>query len=235
MRSGLLFNQIGIMIEFLTIIPARKNSKRVKRKNLYLIKKKELILYSFEHAIKTNRKKNIIVNTDDEKIIKLSSKYNLNYLKRPKKLSGDKISTEKVIKHTLIKLFGRKYHKKVKNIILLQPTSPLRTVKNIKESIKKFKDKKYDSLFSGYLSKKFIWSNSNRLKSISYNYKKRQRTQVMKNLIFENGAIFIFSSKGFYKNENRLFGKIGFYEMSEDQSLDLDYLRDFKLLNKILN
>ena len=54
----------------------------------------------------------------------------------------------------------------------------------------------------------------------------------MKNLIFENGAIFIFSSKGFYKNENRLFGKIGFYEMSEDQSLDLDYLRDFKLLNK---
>lgn len=223
------------MIDFLTIIPARKNSKRIKRKNICLIKNKELIVYSFEHAIKTNKKKNIIINTDDEKIIKLSKKYNLNYLKRPKKLSGDKISSERIISHTLTSLFGRMYFKKVKNIILLQPTSPLRTIKNIKDAIKKFKRKKYDSLFSGYLSKKFIWSDIKKLKSISYNYKKRQRTQDMKNLIFENGAIFIFSSKGFYKNGNRLFGKIGFYEMNEDQSLDLDDLKDLKLLNKILS
>ena len=223
------------MIDFLTIIPARKNSKRIKRKNICLIKNKELIVYSFEHAIKTNKKKNIIINTDDEKIIKLSKKYNLNYLKRPKKLSGDKISSERIISHTLISLFGKMYFKKVKNIILLQPTSPLRTIKNIKDAIKKFKGEKYDSLFSGYLSKKFIWSDINKLKSISYNYKKRQRTQDMKNLIFENGAIFIFNSKGFYKNGNRLFGKIGFYEMNEDQSLDLDDLKDLKLLNKILN
>ena len=100
------------MIDFLTIIPARKNSKRIKRKNICLIKNKELIVYSFEHAIKTNNKKNIIINTDDEKIIKLSKKYNLNYLKRPKKLSGDKVSTEKVIRHTLISLFGTMYFKK---------------------------------------------------------------------------------------------------------------------------
>ena len=56
------------------------------------------------------------------------------------------------------------YFKKVKNIILLQPTSPLRTIKNIKDAIKKFKNEKYDSLFSGYLSKKFIWSDINKIK-----------------------------------------------------------------------
>ena len=92
------------MIDFLTIIPARRNSKRVKRKNTVLVKKKELILYTFDHAIKTNNKKNIIVNTDDEKIIKLSKKNNLKYLKRPKKLSGDKISTESIIHHTLVSI-----------------------------------------------------------------------------------------------------------------------------------
>ena len=223
------------MIDFLTIIPARRNSKRVKRKNTVLVKKKELILYTFDHAIKTNNKKNIIVNTDDEKIIKLSKKNNLKYLKRPKKLSGDTISTESIIHHTLVSIFGKKYFKKVKNIILLQPTSPLRTIKNINEAKNKFKKMKYDSLFSAHISKKFIWSNSLNLKSISYNYKKRQRTQNMKNLIFENGAIFIFSSKGFYKNNNRLFGKIGFYEMKEDQSIDLDNYDDFKILNKLIS
>jgi CMP-N,N'-diacetyllegionaminic acid synthase len=222
------------MLDFLTIIPARRNSKRVKRKNTFLIKKKELILYSFDHAISTNNKRNIIINTDDEKIIRLSKKYDLSYLKRPKKLSGSKISTEKIISHTLTNLFGKRYFEKVKNVILLQPTSPLRTVKNIKEAKKKFIDNKYDSLFSGYLSKEFIWVYEKKLKSLSYDYRNRKRTQDMKDLIFENGAIFIFSTKGFYKFQNRLFGKIGFFEMKERQSLDLDTKQDFNLLNKII-
>ena len=119
------------MIEYLTIIPARKNSKRIKRKNIVLIKKKELITYTFKHAIGSNYKKNIIVNTDDEKIIKLSKKYDLNFLERPKRLSSSNTSTEDVISHTLKTLYGKSYFKKVKNVILLQPTSPLRTIKNV--------------------------------------------------------------------------------------------------------
>ena len=51
------------MIEYLTIIPARKNSKRVKRKNITLVKKKELITYTFKHAIGSNHRKNIIRGT----------------------------------------------------------------------------------------------------------------------------------------------------------------------------
>ncbi len=223
------------MIEYLTIIPARKNSKRVKRKNIVLIKKKELITYTFKHAIGSNLKKNIIVNTDDKKIIKLSKQYNLSFLERPRQLSGSNISTEKVINHTLKSLYGKNYYKKVKNVILLQPTSPLRTIKNINKAKRIFKKGKYDSLFSGFLSKKFIWTVNKKLKSISYNFKKRKRTQDMQNLIFENGAIFIFSTEGFYKNKNRLFGRIGFCEMEEKQSIDLDTKKDFNLLKKIIN
>jgi CMP-N,N'-diacetyllegionaminic acid synthase len=55
----------------------------------------------------------------------------LQYLIRPKKLSGSNATTESVIEHTLQLKFGKKYYTKVKNIILLQPTSPLRTIKNI--------------------------------------------------------------------------------------------------------
>ena len=56
----------------------------------------------------------------------------------------------------------------------------------------------------------------------------------MQNLIFENGAIFIFDTKGFYINKNRLFGKIGFFEMEERQSVDLDTKKDLSLLKKII-
>ena len=223
-----------ILIEYLTIIPARKNSKRIKRKNIVLIKKKELITYTFKHAIGSNYKKNIVVNTDDEKIIKLSKQYNLNFLERPKRLSGSNTSTEDVVNHTLKTLFGKSYFKKVKNVILLQPTSPLRTIKNVNQAKRKFKKGNYDSLFSGFLSKKFIWTGQKKLKSISYNFKRRRRTQDMQNLIFENGAIFIFNTRGFYIYKNRLFGKIGFFEMEERQSVDLDTNKDLSLLKKIM-
>ena len=61
-----------------------------------------------------------------------------------------------------------------------------------------------------------------------------RRTQDMQNLIFENGAIFIFNTRGFYINKNRLFGKIGFFEMEERQSVDLDTKKDLSLLKKII-
>ena len=41
--------------------------------------------------------------------------------------------------------------------------------------------------------------------------------------------------KGFYKNKNRLFGRIGFFEMEERQSIDLDTKKDLNLLKKIIN
>lgn len=222
------------MIDYLTVIPARKNSKRIKRKNIVLIKNKELIRYTIEQAIKSNLKKNIIVSSDDDRVIKISKEYKVDNLVRSKKLSSDKATTESVIEDILIKKFGKNYTKFVKNIILLQPTSPLRKIKDIKDAIKLYVKGKFDSLFSAYSSKEFIWKNLKNPKSISYDYKKRLRTQNMEKLIFENGAIFIFKVKGFKKFQNRLFGKIGVYIMKKHQSADIDVPEDINYINKLI-
>ena len=63
------------LIDYLTIIPARKNSKRIKRKNIVLIKRKELIRYTIEQATGSNLRKNVIVSSDDDRVIKISKKY----------------------------------------------------------------------------------------------------------------------------------------------------------------
>ena len=55
----------------------------------------------------------------------------------------------------------------------------------------------------------------------------------MDELIFENGAIYIFSAKGFIKFNNRLFGKIGIYEMSKICSFQIDDLIDVKIINSL--
>ena len=57
----------------------------------------------------------------------------------------------------------------------------------------------------------------------------------MKNIIIENGAIFIFSYNGFMKNKNRLYGKIGTFMMSVKNSLDLDENYDLISLKALMN
>ena len=73
-------------MKFISVIPARKNSKGIKNKNIFKINKKPMIEYSFIQAKKSNLKLNFVV-TDSEKIKKLSKKYSINseYV-RPKKL-----------------------------------------------------------------------------------------------------------------------------------------------------
>ena len=46
-------------------------------------------------------------------------------------------------------------------IFLIQATSPLLLEKDILNSYKKFKKEKLDTLFTSYLSKKFVWQKKN--------------------------------------------------------------------------
>jgi CMP-N,N'-diacetyllegionaminic acid synthase len=222
------------MLNYIAIIPARKNSQRIKNKNTIKIKNKTLICYTIDAAKKVKKINKIIVSTDDRKIIKLSIKKNISFFLRPKNISNSKTSMEKTIVFTLINIFGNKFYNKVKNVVLLQPTSPLRTHIDINKAIHIFEKKKYDSLFSAYKEKKFIWRYNKKLFSISYNYKFRENTQNMKNLIFENGAIYIFDAKKFATFKNRLFNKIGVYFMKKNKSLDLDDKEDLRILKKII-
>ena len=65
----------------IVVIPARKNSKRIKGKNLRILNGKPLISHSIEYALKYIDKKNIWVNTDDQLVIDLAKKYNISYSK----------------------------------------------------------------------------------------------------------------------------------------------------------
>ena len=222
------------MIEYVAVIPARKGSIRIKNKNILKIKKKEIIKYTIEAAKKIKKIKKIIVTTNDNKVIELCKKEKLEYFIRPDYISKSETSMEKTLLFTLTKTFGRKFYNKIKNVILLQPTSPLRNHLDIDKSIKIFKKKKYDSLFSAYKEKSFIWKYNKRLISFSYNHKFRKNTQKMTDTIFENGAIYIFNAKKFARFKNRLFGKIGIYFMSKIKSLDLDEKIDLMILKQTI-
>lgn len=216
---------------FICLILARKGSKRIKNKNLVKINGKPLIEYTLKAITKIMSLNNIFISTNDEKIVKIAKNHNINFIKRPARLCGDRSSSEDGILHA-IKIIMKE--RKIEHIIFLQPTSPLRDSKDIIECIKKYKKKKLDSIFSAYLAKPFIWVKTKKLKSLTFNYKKRERSQNIKNLIIENGAIFIFNVKKFLKSKNRMFGKFDYSEMEEFKSFDIDNFQDLKIVRKLL-
>ena len=107
------------------IIPARKESIGIKNKNIKLLKQKPLIFHTIDHAIKSKRITKILVNTNDDRIIKkVKKKYadKVEIFKRPNFLSKSDSSAIDVYIHCISKLNGN--GNSVKNFCVLLPTSP---------------------------------------------------------------------------------------------------------------
>ena len=98
--------------------------------------------------LKNQKKFDILVSTDSDKIKKLALKNKFYFLgSRPKILSGDRVETKDVLKYELKKIEKLK-KKKYKNILLLQATCPFRNPKKIFFALKKVNTKMFDSVIS---------------------------------------------------------------------------------------
>ena len=76
------------------LIPARGGSKRLKNKNIKMLKKKPLVWYSINFAKKI-KKAHILLSTDSKKIYKICSKFIKVEDLRPKSLANDLTTTFK--------------------------------------------------------------------------------------------------------------------------------------------
>jgi CMP-N-acetylneuraminic acid synthetase len=120
-------------MKILGLIPARGGSKGVKRKNIRLVDGSPLIHYTIKAAQQSNCLTHILVDTDDAEIAETAMTTGVEVLKRPAELAQDSSSIVDVAKRII-------EHFKKQNIlfdilVLLQPTSPIRTGKNIDEAI----------------------------------------------------------------------------------------------------
>lgn len=127
-------------MKILGIVLARKNSKRLPNKNIKLLHGKPLIGYTIDAAIESGLIDTLVVSTDDENVKKICHKYNkridrkIKIIDRPSCLATDKATSEDCILHIM------DYADKHDYIMLLQPTSPLRTALDIKRFIKSNSD-----------------------------------------------------------------------------------------------
>ena len=132
----------------LAIVIARGGSKGIKLKNLRKINNKTLIWHVGNIIKKIKYLDKAIISTDHYKIAKEAIKAGIEVpFSRPKKIAGDKISDVAVLRHALSKI--EKIDKKKYNIVLmLQPTSPIRTISQINNCLKILIENNADSVWT---------------------------------------------------------------------------------------
>ena len=222
------------MNKVLGIVPARRGSKGIKRKNLVEINGKPLIEYTLEEIAKSKIINEFIISTDSKTIHNISKKYNaiFNGL-RPTDLSEDNALTIDVVKYELKKL--GKNLQNYSHVMLLQPTCPLRTYKNIDESIEKLFNSKGRSLISvvqltsyhPLRMKKIL--NGKLFNYIDTGFEDMRPRQKLPKVYIRNGSIYLANIEDVLSLSTFSAPDCIPYEMGEDESVNIDSESDLLL------
>lgn len=220
----------------IVLIPARGGSKGVPRKNIKLLSGKPLIHYTIAAAQEVFDDNLICISTDDEEIRTISQELGVVVpFLRPKELAVDTAGTYEVLLHAISYYESQDYFPDT--LILLQPTSPFRTGKHIKEalllyedsidmvvSVKETKSNPYYILFeeddNGFLKK-----------SKESSFIRRQDCPKVWEF---NGAIYVINIATLKKKSIHEFERIIKYEMSEFSSHDIDTFFDWKVAEMLV-
>jgi len=122
----------------LGLIPARGGSKGIKKKNIRHLLGKPLISYTVECAHACSFIDKVVVSTDDSEIAEISREWGAEVpFIRPPELAKDDTPMLPVMQHA-VESVEAIYRERVNILILLDPTSPLRKVKDVEEALSLF-------------------------------------------------------------------------------------------------
>lgn len=225
------------MLRFLAIIPARGGSKGIPHKNMYKLGDQPLIVYTLQAALQAKYISSVFVSSDDNMILDIAQSYGVNTLKRPKDLASDSALTEPVIEHVITNIpnFIQCYD----YIVLLQPTSPLRTANHIDEAIDFLLQSDASALISvkevdNKFLKSFIINGNKFLQPVSNPLYPFSRRQDLPLLYMPNGAIYIVKAEEFLQTKKLYTSKTLPYIMDSMSSLDIDTLDDINKCEEYL-
>jgi N-acylneuraminate cytidylyltransferase len=218
--------------ETLAIIPARGGSKRVPRKNLYVLEGRPLLVHSIEHALAAAEVDAVCVSTEDPEIGAVAEQAGAEVVLRPVELAGDSATSESALLHALDSRPGGDPDL----IVFLQATSPVRTGADIDAAVRHLREQGADSLFSACRDHGLLWTDtSDGPQPQNYEPATRRREQDMDPQYRENGSIYVLRPQILRESGVRLGGKIALHEMDSWSSIQIDTPEDVDLAAWVLS
>ncbi|MFA6224292.1 MAG: acylneuraminate cytidylyltransferase family protein [Desulfomonilaceae bacterium] len=218
--------------KFLAVIPARGGSKGVPRKNIREIAGKPLIAYTIEAARYSRYLDKIIVSSEDEEILNVAKEWGAEILVRPAELAQDDTPGIEPVLHAIGVFSGYDY------VVLLQPTSPLRTTNDIEATIDQCLSHQAPSCVSVCESQEtpywmFTFGPDMKLTPFMPGYT-RTRRQDLPPAYLLNGAVYVAEIEWLVLKKDFLANDTVAYVMPVDRSLDIDTENDLQSFHKCL-
>jgi CMP-N-acetylneuraminic acid synthetase len=211
----------------LGIIPARSGSKGVVGKNKMLIAGKPLISYTIEAALKSKLLDEIWVSSDDEDIQTIAKGYEkLSFHKRSKEIATDQSPVAETIQAVLGCI-----NINIDFIVLLQPSSPIRTGKQIDEAIALIKNNPQSNSLISVIPMddthpaRMYWKEKDALYPILKKWEDNRR-QDIPTAWYRNGSIYIVRKQAFEKQKTVMIKPSIGYQMPIEEWLNIDAPRD---------
>lgn len=221
----------------LYVIPARGGSKGIPGKNIKPLAGKPLISYTIDVARELAPDCDICVTTDDADIISTVEAMNLKVpFVRPAELATDHSGTYEVLIHALD--FYESQGIRYDTLVLLQPTSPLRTADDVRSCLQLYTPE-IDMVVSVMQAATNPYYNAfetdeNGFLHISKGDGKYTRRQDAPKVWEYNGAVYVINTASLRKMKLGEFTRRRMYEMSRERSIDLDTPTDWLIAETLI-
>ena len=215
-------------MKVLGIIPARGGSKEIFRKNIKNLSGKPLIAWTIEAAVQAQGINRIIVSTEDEEIASVAEKLGADVpFIRPLELAQDNTPSIAPVLHAIEMLPEFDW------VLLLQPTSPLRSVMDIEGIIQLCCEEDAPSAMSiTEVSEHPFWmyrrDDRQRLQPLIPNRPNIRRRQDLPLAYAPNGALYLARTDWLIEHQDFISTDTLGYVMPNDRSVDLDTPLDWR-------
>lgn len=211
----------------LAIIPVRCGSKRLKEKNLLPFNGSNLLKHTIEQAKRSEIFHNIAVSGDHQKYEVEARRAGVGYIHRPDYLANDGAKSIDVVRHVINEI-----DQSVKFAMMLQVTSPLRSVTDITEAFHAFENSDAKSLISVCEVKvpiQWILTANTKIIDATKVNALHQSTAIKSKFktFLPNGAIFLSRANDLLKPNSSFYTHNTYlFEMPEIRSVDIDTRED---------
>jgi CMP-N,N'-diacetyllegionaminic acid synthase len=223
--------------EILAVIPARAGSKGIPNKNIRPFAGKPLLVHSINAAKNAPSVGRIIVSTDSEEIAMVAKAEGAEVpFLRPAELATSDSKVVDAVINVLDRLKEGGYEST--HLLLLQPTSPLRTSDDIEAAVKLFFEKGADSLVSVCRTENVLMTKD---ANSTIHFENQEmlsspnRQELPAYYKFDGSMIYLVDTQKFRDERSFFAGKLIGFEIPRWRSIDVDEPQDFVLGELIFN
>ena len=223
----------------LGVITARGGSKGLPQKNIRPLAGRPLIAHTIHAALKSSLLDRTVVSTDDPQIAEVARQYGAEApFLRPPELAGDEASVYPALAHA-VRWLEEQNSYRPDYVMLLQPTSPLRTVEDIDNSVTIALENDADGVVSLCETKQHPYqakqvTGDGRIEDFIPLERVYYRRQNVPPVHAPNGAIYLVRREILMKRQTFYTDRTYAYIMSPERSLDIDSSWDLHLAELIL-